>query len=52
MDHALLLQILITLVLAQLNDVVLTLAAGVVRINALLELLLARHAGRRLHGCV
>lgn len=50
-DLALLLQVLIALCLSQLNDVILPFAAGIIRIDALLEVLLPRHAARP-HGHV
>lgn len=49
MHLTLLLQVLITLIFAQLNDVVLTFAAGVLRVYALLEVLLAACAGAWAH---
>jgi hypothetical protein len=50
MHHTLLLQVLIALRLAQLDDVVLPLAPGILDVCALLEVLLAGHSSTRLHG--
>jgi hypothetical protein len=49
MHHTLLLKVLISLRLPELNDVVLPLATGIFNISAFLKVLLAGHACGRLH---